>query len=80
MHGLTDWNPEDFFTFSTSGLRVQRYKLFNPRVRTDVGKFSFSYRVVDLWNSLPDEIVRALSVNNFTNKIDYVIKFDGGLK
>ncbi len=54
--------------------------MFNPRVRTDVGKFSFSYRVVDLWNSLPDEIVRALSVNNFTNKIDYVIKFDGGLK
>ena len=47
MHGLTNLNPEDFFTFSTSGLRGHSYKLFKPRVRTDIGKFSFTYRIVD---------------------------------
>ena len=31
MHGLTELNPEGFFTFSTGGLRGHRYKLFKPR-------------------------------------------------
>ena len=57
MHGLTNINPGDFFAFSSTGLRGHSYKLFKHRVRTDVGKYSFSFRVVDLWNSLPDEVV-----------------------
>ena len=80
MHGLTDLRPEDFCMFSTSNLRGHRFKLFKPSVRTDTGKFSFSFRVVDLWNALPDEVVSAVSVNSFKNKIDDVIKFGGGLK
>ena len=82
MHGLTNLDPNDFFTFSTSGLRGHKYrpKLFKPRVRTDIGKFNFSFRVIDFWNSLTDEVVDAVSVNSFKNKIDEVIKFDWGLK
>ena len=80
MHGFTDLNPENFFTFSTSGLRGHGFKLFKPRVRTDVGRFSFSYRVVELWNSLNVEVVDAVSVNSFKNKIDSVIEFGWGLK
>ena len=80
MHGLTNLNPEDFFTFATSELRGHKYKLYKPRIKTDIGKFSFSFRVIDLWNSLPDEVVNAGSVNSFKNKIDDVIKFGWGLK
>ena len=80
MHGLTDINPEEFFSFSTSNLRGHRYKLFKPRVRTDIGKFSFSWRVVELWNALPDEVVSAVSINSFKNKLDLVIKHGWGLK
>src|SRR5437899_11858418 len=80
MHGHTNLNPEEFFTFSTSGLIGHRYKLFKPTVRTDFRKLSFSYRIVDLWNSLPDEIVDAVSMNCFKNKIDNIIRFGWGLK
>ena len=80
MHGLTDLDPEDLFKFSKNTLRGHRYKLYKPRVRTDTGKFSFSFRVVDLWNSLPDEVVSAVSMNSFKNKIDNVIKYGWGLK
>ena len=73
MQGLTDLNPEDLFKFSTNNLRDHRYKLYKPRVRTDTGKFSFSFRVVNLWKALPDEVVSAVSVNSFKNKIDNVI-------
>ena len=65
MHRLTDLIPKDFFTFSTSGLSGNGYKLLKLRVRMDVGKFWFSFRVVDLWNSLPDEVVDAGTVNSF---------------
>ena len=80
MHGLTDLNPEDLFTFSTNNLRGHRYKLYKPRLRTDTCKFSFSFRVVDLWNDLPEEVLSAVSINIFQNKIDNVIKYGWGLK
>ena len=85
MHGLADLNPElreDLFKFSSNkyNLRGHRFKLYKPRVRTDTGKFSFSFRVVGLWNSLPDEVVSAVSINSFKNKIDNVIKYGWGLK
>ena len=80
MNGLTDVNPDAFFTFSTSGLRGHMHNLFKPRVRTDTGKYSFSFRVIDLWNSLPDDVVNAVPMKSFNNKIDVVIKFGWGLK
>ena len=79
MYRLTDLNPEDFFTCSTSGLRDHRYKLFKHRVTTDVGKF-FSFRVMNMQNSLPDEVVDVGTVNSCKNKIDNIIKFGWGLK
>jgi len=39
-------------------------------VRYDLRKFSFSNRVRSLWNSLPDVVVKAESVNNFKKRLD----------
>ena len=47
---------------------------YKPSVRTDVGKFSFSLRMMDLWNDLPNAVL-AGTVNKFNNKIDNIIKF-----
>ena len=80
MHWLTDINPEEFFEFSTTNLRGHRYKLFKPRIRTDIGRFSFWSRVIEMWNALPDEVVSAVSISSFKNMIDVVIKFGWGLK
>ena len=38
--------------------------------RLDVRKFSFSQRVVDEWNGLPDTLVCAISVNAFKNGLE----------
>ena len=38
-------------------------------------KYSFSKRVINEWNKLPNDCVNASSVNMFKNKIDkYLIK------
>jgi len=36
----------------------------------DIGKFSFGFRVVNIWNSLPDYVVQAHRVNAFKNRLE----------
>ena len=50
--------------------RGHSYKLLTKRTKYDLRKYSFSCRVVRLWNSLPEEVVTACSVNSFKNKLD----------
>ena len=45
-------------------------KLQMERSRYDLRKFSFTSRIVSIWNSLPDEIVTATSTNIFKNRLD----------
>ena len=47
-----------------------QYKLFKPRCRLQKRSVSFSYRTVDVWNSLPEEVASATSINSFKNMLD----------
>jgi len=40
------------------------------RCHYDVRKYSFCIRVVNIWNSLPNEVITATSVNSFKNRLD----------
>ena len=63
----------NLFTFRDQSERVARgYKkrLFKHRARLDVRKYSFSNRVVDLWNSLPDSVISAETVFYFETRLD----------
>ena len=43
--------------------------------RRETGKYSFSQRVINEWNKLPNDCVNASSVNMFKNRIDrYLIR------
>ena len=50
--------------------RGHSYKLFKRSCLTNTRKNYFSFRVVDKWNSLPNEIVTAPSINSFKNRLD----------
>ena len=36
----------------------------------DIRKFSFSHRVVDTWNSLPNSVITATSIESFEARLD----------
>ena len=55
----------EFFEFADSGRRGHSKKLYMKRSRLDVRKYTFSNRVVDKLNSLPDSSVNCTSVNMF---------------
>ena len=57
--------PRNFYTRT----RGNSLKLMHVRSRFDQRKFSFCLRVVDYWDSLPDYVVKASSINMFKNRL-----------
>jgi len=45
-------------------------RLEKSRVKYDLRKFSFSNRVVNIWNSLPNWVVSANTTNMFKARLD----------
>ena len=48
-------------------------KAAKPRARLDIRLHSFSHKVINCWNNLPDEIVECLSINNFKFKLGMLL-------
>ena len=55
---------------SDTRTRGHTKKLVVRRCRYDIRKYSFSNRITNIWNSLPDEIISAPTVNTFQNRLD----------
>ena len=54
--------------------RGHSLKIAKKRSRLDIRKNSFSQRVINDWNSLPEEVIEASSVNSFKNRYDEYIR------
>jgi len=68
--GIIDSVASFKFISSHSVTRGNRYKLTQKHVHYNLSKFSFSNRVVPIWNSLPDYVVSACSVKVFESRLD----------
>jgi hypothetical protein len=53
--------------FST---RTNSRKVIYNRANTNIRQNSFSIRIARYWNNLPENIVNALSINSFKNRLD----------
>ena len=58
----------------TNKLRSHCYKLIKPRVNTTLFQNFFTNRIITAWNSLPEEVVTASSLNLFKNKLDQCLQ------
>ena len=71
VSGKYDPSVAPVFKFSTfTKTRGNVYKIETARTHYDLRKYYFTNRVVSIWNSLPDDIVKACSTNLFKNKLD----------
>ena len=60
----------DFIEINPRTSRGHSYKLSKKHSRLDVRKNSFVPRSVNLWNSLPENVVEAPNVKTFEKRID----------
>ena len=67
---LDDCPLENFFTFAHYNKRGHSYKLEKPRCSLSFTLNQFSYRVINVWNSLPQHVVDAETLNSFKARLD----------
>ena len=77
--GFDDIPFDAFFKLNSNSLRGHGHKLFKKRFNTNIGKFSFSNRVVDVWNRLPLDVVSCNTVACFKVNLDRLFKEVWGL-
>ena len=70
LTGIYDTQNALFVLNESGKTRGHKMKLHKQYARLDVRKHFFSNRVVDLWNSLPEYVISANSVNSFKNRLD----------
>ena len=75
IKGYDRINCNTFFNIkSSSKTRGHQFKIEKKRSRLEIRRNFFSQRVVNRWNSLPDSVVDAESVNTFKNRYDKYIE------
>ncbi|MCU7801386.1 MAG: reverse transcriptase family protein, partial [gamma proteobacterium symbiont of Lucinoma myriamae] len=82
INGIDYCDKDKLFTLQQSDrTRGHRFKMYKKKFRLDIRRYSFSQRVIDHWNKLPDSVVSAQSINMFKSRLNshwkaLAIKFD----
>ena len=75
VNGYEDVERNMFLKLKGSRTRRHKAALVKEQCRLDMRKYSFSQRVINEWNKLPNDCVNASGVNMFKNRIDrYLIR------
>ena len=78
VNGYEDVDRNIFFKLlqTKEGSRTRGHKaaLVKEQCVLDMRKYSFSLRVINEWNKLPNDCVDASSVNMFKHRIDRYLK------
>ena len=64
FHGLFNLNVNELFTLSHNSTLGHALKIFKPCCTHSYAQHFFTYRVFNLWNSLPDYVVCCTTLNS----------------
>ena len=71
ISGIDRLDSDSFFVKSQiQGTRGNQHKIFKKRATLDIWRNSFSIRIVNDWNSLPNDVVNAKTLNDFKSRLD----------
>ena len=73
VHKFVDMNFDEYFSLNTSGItRGHEYKLSKPLCNNNARQFSFACRRIDVWNSLPANVVSVNTIALFKLRISTI--------
>ena len=69
---LNNYNEDimPIIKLNRSATRGNSLKMLKSRPKRDIRKFSFTNRIVNIWNKLPDEVVNARNMLSFEKQLD----------
>jgi len=71
VHNCYDPQAAVMMNFNTSSItRGNMYKLQKCACHYNLRKFAFCNTNVNIWNSLPNEVVESNTINTFKNRLD----------
>ena len=76
FNGQVKVKPEKIFTMATRTIRGHPFRLRKKRTTTALSSNSFSNRIVNDWNGLPEDIVATQSLDLFKSKVDKWLQND----
>ena len=65
LNNIDKVQHEYIFPISRTATRGHNQKIYKKNSRTNIRKYSFSQRIVDMWNSLPKQVIETKTVNTF---------------
>ena len=68
-HDMYKTDSKTYFTKPTRTNRGHSHKLYKPSCKTNVKLNSFSHRVIDPWNNLPEDTVSAPTLASFKRRL-----------
>ena len=77
VKGLDNLNLNNYFEVSTAVTRGHTFELVKKGCHLDCRKFCFSFRIVNTWNSLSNDVIACDSVNSFKIRLDKWLKGRG---
>ena len=73
LRGFSGLDPASVFELSVNRTRNNGYKVVPPRFNTVLHRDFPTVRVCNLWNSLPEAVVNAPSVDTFKGRLDKIL-------
>ena len=72
LYNIDKVQHEHIFPISRTATRGHNQKIYtcNKNSRTNIRKYSFSQRIVDMWNSLPKQVIETKTVNTFKSQLN----------
>ena len=75
---------DNFFELNKNATRRKHdFKLVIPKVYTNIRKYDFSNRIINIWNALPESIVNSPNSKQFLTglkKLTFPVTFGGPYK
>ena len=72
IKGIDNVDVNKYFSFNNNVTRNNGYKLKAMKFQTNVLGNFYTYRVVNLWNKLPANVIEAETLGAFRNRLDKV--------
>ena len=70
LQGTVHLRKDHFFNMNTNPTRTNGLKIYKHHCNNTLRRYSFSQRIIDHWNRLPFEIVKAPNLLSFKTQLD----------